>query len=133
MAAKQRLTLYKCGCAKCLSGIDHPEFELHRHTNLLLSQLDEKQRRSFVAVLAEQFGLKRGGVYQLAKITGMSEKTIRKGLHELRDGLEGETMGRIRRPGAGRPSKKGDRITLLTNNSDRGKPAASHAVSNSNR
>jgi hypothetical protein len=107
MAAKQRLTLYKCGCETCLSGMDHPEYELHRHTNLLLSQLDERQRRRFVAVLAEQFGLKRGGVYQLAKITGISEKTIRKGLHELSAGLEGETMGRIRRPGAGRPSKKG--------------------------
>ena len=107
MTTKQTLYVYKCSCAKCLSGMDHPEIELHRHTNLLLSQLDERQRRRYVAVLAEQFGLKRGGVKQLAKITGMSEKTIRKGLHELRDGLEGETMGRIRKPGAGRPSKKG--------------------------
>jgi hypothetical protein len=105
MAANQMLSVYKCGCEKCLSGTVHPEYELHRHTNLLLSQLDEKQRRRFVAVLAEQVGLKHGGVLVLAKITGMSEKTIRRGLHELRAGLEGEAMGRIRRPGAGRPSK----------------------------
>jgi hypothetical protein len=106
MATKQTQIINKCGCEACHSGMDHPEYELHRHINMLLCQLDEKQRRRAVALLAEQAGLKHGGVEQLSKITGISEKTIRKGLHELRAGLEGESGERIRKPGAGRPPRK---------------------------
>ena len=77
--------------------------EAHEHINLLLTRLDEQQRRWFVAVLAEMAGLKQGGVRVMAKITGMTEKTIYRGLRELEDGLEGCPAGRVRKEGAGRP------------------------------
>lgn len=76
---------------------------MHEHIHLLLTRLDEQQRRWFVAVLAEQCGLRKGGVRALAQITGMSEKTIRRGLKELSDDLDKRPEGRVRQPGAGRP------------------------------
>jgi hypothetical protein len=44
--------LHECGCAVCHSGKPHPDQLLHRQINLLLSRLDEQQRRWFAALEA---------------------------------------------------------------------------------
>jgi hypothetical protein len=68
--------------------------------------LDEKRRRLWAAVEAEQLGF--GGVAAVATATGLSRNTIRAGVNELaanrqrRRALRPETPERIRRPGGGR-------------------------------
>lgn len=69
--------------------------------NLLLSRLDEQQRRWYVAVEANRIG--HGGVRLLSQITGIDEKTIRRGQQELADELVERPIDRVRLPGGGRP------------------------------
>jgi hypothetical protein len=69
--------------------------------NLFLSRLDEQQRRWYVALEADRLG--HGGERRLAEITGMDEKTIRRGREELAAGLVDRPATRIRLPGGGRP------------------------------
>jgi hypothetical protein len=69
--------------------------------NLVLSQLNEQQRRWFVALEAYRRG--HGGVRLMSQITGMDEKTIHRGMKELEDELAGRPKDRIRLAGGGRP------------------------------
>ena len=69
--------------------------------SLVLSQLDEKQRRLVAGLLSNAVG--RGGVTQLARITGLDRKTVRRGRDELDNDLKDCPTGRVRREGAGRP------------------------------
>jgi hypothetical protein len=69
--------------------------------NLLLSRLDEQQRRWYVAVEANRIG--HGGVRLLSQITGIDEKTIRRGQQEMADELVERPIDRVRLPGGGRP------------------------------
>ena len=68
--------------------------------NLLLSRLDEHQRRWYLAVESQRLG--HGADRLLFEITGMDEKTIRR--EELAASLEDQPLDRVRRPGGGRPS-----------------------------
>ena len=70
--------------------------------NLLLSRLDEQQRRWWVARESNRVGW--GGDTRLSLITGLDEKTIAKGRQELGNSLEGRPTNRVRLAGAGRPS-----------------------------
>jgi hypothetical protein len=73
--------------------------------NLLLSRLDEQQRRWFAGLEALRAG--RGGVRRVSRITGMDEKTVRRGRSELLDALDQRPLDRVRLPGGGRhPAKK---------------------------
>lgn len=65
-----------------------------------LSGADEVQARRFVAARALELGW--GGISTVAKLTGMSPTTIRKGIHELQSVEELEPLERLRRPGGGR-------------------------------
>jgi hypothetical protein len=69
--------------------------------NLLLSRLDEAQRRWYAALEAQR--LVHGGDRLVAQITGLDEKTIRRGRAELDASLATFPEARVRRPGAGRP------------------------------
>jgi hypothetical protein len=69
--------------------------------NLFLSRLDEQQRRWYVAMEANRVG--HGGARLLSQITGMDEKTIRRGQQELATELVGRPTDRVRLPGGGRP------------------------------
>jgi hypothetical protein len=69
--------------------------------NLLLSRLDEQQRRWYVAVESKRVG--PGGDRLLSEITGLDEKTIRRGREELAASLADRPADRVRRAGAGRP------------------------------
>jgi hypothetical protein len=72
----------------------------HAAINRLVAALDERQRRLFAGLLALRCG--RGGIVTLAKITGLSRMTVRRGLAELRCGVE-SIDNRVRQPGGGRP------------------------------
>jgi hypothetical protein len=96
--------LYQCQCSHCRQGADHPDRVIHSRLNLLLSRLDEQQRRWLVAWESQKVG--RGGDRLLSLMTGMNVETIRRGRRELDDSLRDCPPGRIRRPGAGRPAVK---------------------------
>jgi hypothetical protein len=93
--------VYQCQCVHCRQPFPHPEQARHAQMNLFLSRLDEQQRRWYVALEAERLG--HGGERQLAEITGMDEKTIRRGRAELAAGLADRPSERVRLPGGGRP------------------------------
>ena len=78
---------------------DHPDREIHRLMNLLLSRLDENHRRWYVALESLKIG--HGGDRRLSLITGLNVETIRRGRRELADSLAGFPHHRIRRPGGG--------------------------------
>jgi hypothetical protein len=90
-----------CQCPQCQQPGDHPERTLHHQMNLLLSRLDEAQRRWYVALEANRIG--HAGDRLLAQITGMDEKTIRRGRAELAASLVDCPTDRVRQPGGGRP------------------------------
>jgi hypothetical protein len=93
-------TIRHCQCAICRSDMDHPDKQLHHQINLLVSTLDEQQRRWFVAFEAARIG--RGGVSLMSQVTGMDEKTIHRGQVELEKGLDGRPKDRVRLVGGGR-------------------------------
>jgi hypothetical protein len=64
-------------------------------------ELDERGRRMWAAAEARSHG--RGGIAAVVRATGMSVETVRRGIAEVRSG-ERAPEGRVRRPGAGRPS-----------------------------
>ena len=68
--------------------------------NLFLSRLDEQQRRWYVAMESNRIG--RGGDRLLSQITGLDEKTIRRGRQELA-ALDSRPPERVRLSGGGRP------------------------------
>jgi transposase len=76
----------------------------------LAGELDERRRRLWAAAEARAAG--RGGVAAVARASGISEETIRRGLREL---ASGETLaaGRVRRPGGGRKRLADKDATLL--------------------
>jgi hypothetical protein len=90
-----------CPCPLCEADLAHPDRGWHEQINLLLSRLDEPQRRWFAAIEANRLG--PGGVRRLAEITGLDEKTIRRGQAEVAGSLADVPVTRQRRPGGGRP------------------------------
>src|SRR5712692_10137652 len=90
-----------CQCARCQLAAPHPRRESHRQMNLLLSRLDEQQRRWYLAVESQRLG--HGADRLLFEITGVDEKTIRRGREELAASLAEQPTDRVRQPGGGRP------------------------------
>ena len=95
-----QLTVHDCGCPECRAG-EHPERDSHRQLNLLLSRLDEQQRRWVAAREASRLG--HGGFQRVAAITGLHPETIRRGRDELAEDLRTRPANRVRLPGGGRP------------------------------
>src|SRR5215472_17134254 len=93
--------VHACQCVNCRQEASHPDQELHRRMNLVLSRLDEQQRRWYVAVESNRLG--PGGDRLLSQITGLDEKTIQRGRQELASSLAERPTERVRVPGAGRP------------------------------
>ena len=69
---------------------------------VVLPHLNERQRRLLLAAEARLLG--HGGVRAVARVAGVSESTVRKGVFELEDGGETLPDGRVRRAGGGRKS-----------------------------
>ena len=92
-----------CQCAACAGG-EHADRQLHHQINLLMSRLDEQQRRWLAALESNKLG--HGGDALVSRITGLHVDTIRRGREELDADLQDRPSDRLRRPGAGRPAGK---------------------------
>ncbi len=100
-----RRTVFECGCPNCTGDNGHLDKLLHHQLNLLLSRMNEQQRRWLVALESKRRG--HGGITFMATVTGMCIATIRRGRAELDAGLDGRPLDRVRLPGGGRsPSDK---------------------------
>ena len=93
--------VHRCACPRCQQPGEHPDQARHHRMNLFLSRLDEQQRRWYVGLEAERLGAEGDGL--LAQITGLDERTIRRGREELAAELADRPMERVRQAGAGRP------------------------------
>ncbi|MBU2603188.1 MAG: ISAzo13 family transposase [Actinobacteria bacterium] len=76
----------------------------------LAGELDERRRRLWAAAEARSAG--RGGIAAVARASGISEETIRRGVRELEAG-HSLGPGRVRRPGGGRKPLTETDPTLL--------------------
>jgi hypothetical protein len=94
--------IHECECPACRQDGDHRERALHANVNLLLSRLNEQQRRWYAGVESQRIG--HGGDRLLSLITGMDEDTISRGRREMSTGLKDRPTDRIRVAGGGRPS-----------------------------
>jgi hypothetical protein len=101
MKAEPEHQIHQCECAICQAGNDPATVQYHHQINLLLSRLNESQRRWYVGVLSQQPDSPSD--CHLAEITGLDEKTIRRGRRELEEGLSDLPTDRQRRAGGGRP------------------------------
>jgi hypothetical protein len=96
-----RQDVHHCLCPDCLDPAHHPARHLHRQMNLLLSRLDEQQRRWYAAVESAEFG--HGGDRFVSLLTGLHVDAIRRGREELAESLEDRPADRVRLAGGGRP------------------------------
>jgi hypothetical protein len=96
--AKRRI--HQCTCKSCRL---HPHGKIakqHQAINRVLVELNERNRRRFVGVLANERG--RGGTSHLAEVTGLSRATIARGRHEI-ERANKKQPAKVRHFGAGRP------------------------------
>ena len=91
--------VHHCCCPDCKCCPQGTIAEEHRLINQLTATFDEKSRRLYVAFLTRQQG--RGGIAKLARITGLSRNTIRRGQGELLRPSP-DLENRIRHKGGGR-------------------------------
>lgn len=96
---KTEKPIHQCECDDCKAGQNEEIARQHRQMNVFLSRLNEPQRRWYVGMLSQDESDR-----QLARITGIDEKTIRRGRREINAELEGLPSDRQRRAGGGRPS-----------------------------
>jgi hypothetical protein len=89
----------RCPCPQCQQHPCGATARAHRDINRFLATLNERQRRLFAGFLARCQG--RGAIRRLARITGLSRNTIRRGLREF-GRLTPTASQRIRRPRGGR-------------------------------
>ena len=94
--------IHVCQCPVCRRSDPHPDQQLHHRMNLLLSRMNEQQRRWYVGLESMRMG--HGGDVLLSQITGLNVETIRRGRQELENDLEDRPADRVRREGGGRPS-----------------------------
>ena len=95
---------HRCQCPACRAGDREGDCGWHAQLNILMSRLDEQQRRWVAALESKRVG--HGGDTLLSLITGLHVDTIRRGREELDAGLAGRPTDRVRNPGAGRPPVK---------------------------
>ncbi len=93
--------VHQCPCAVCQQEESSATREHHQQMNLVLSRLDEQQRRWSAALEANRLGA--GGEQAVARITGLSVKTIHRGQQELVVSLATRPTERVRLVGGGRP------------------------------
>lgn len=93
-------SLHQCECSVCQQQANEEIMRYHRQINLLLSRLAESQRRWYVGVLSQEPASPSDA--QLALITGVDEKTIRRGRQEMEDNLQNAPVDRQRQVGGGR-------------------------------
>ena len=92
-------SIHQCECEACRAGNESIK-AYHAQLNLLMSRLDEQQRRWLAAVEANRLG--HGGTQMLHQITGLDINTIRRGRRELASELAHRPVERVRVAGGGR-------------------------------
>src|SRR5215211_9491275 len=100
MPKKTKRRIHQCTCKSCQL---HPHGKIakqHKAINRVLVELNERNRRRFVGVLANERG--RGGTAQLAEVTGLSRTTIARGRREI-ERANKKRSAQIRQAGVGRP------------------------------
>src|SRR5262249_58989376 len=93
---------HTCQCPNCLAAGYHPDKVLHHRLNLLLSRLDEQQRRWLTALESMKIG--HGGGRPGSTITGLNGETNPRGRPGLVGDLKDCPPGRLRPGGACRPA-----------------------------
>ena len=96
--------VHQCACTVCQLSADTAISAHHHRINLLLSRLDEQQRRWYVATLSLQPDSPSDT--RLSEITGLDEKTIRRGREEMEGDLTTVPQDRLRQEGGGRPASE---------------------------
>ena len=96
--------VHRCQCPHCQQDAAHPDQALHYQMNLLLSRLDEQQRRWYAAVESNRLG--HGGDQLVARMTGLDPHTIQRGRQELAAALAERPTERVRMPGPGAHGQK---------------------------
>lgn len=81
MALAKRRKPASCQCDMCQQHPYSAVAKQHRQVNRMVASLDERKRRLLVGFLADQMG--KGGISEMATVTGMSRNTVRRGKHEL--------------------------------------------------
>lgn len=99
MAAPALSPVHRCPCKGCELYPNSTTAQEHRLINQLIATVDERSRRLYAAFLVLQHG--RGGMAKVARITGLSRNTLRRGRQELVT-PEQTSPDRIRRLGGGR-------------------------------
>src|SRR2546426_1910113 len=102
MTASSAPEIHACQCTVCQSGHDAETLAQHERMNLFLSRLTEPQRRWYVGMLSQEPDSPSD--LDLARITGLERKTIRRGRREVIAGLAEFAPDRQRRLGGGRLS-----------------------------
>ena len=97
----QEASIYHCRCPVCRESQWHPDKQLHHRMNLLVSRMNEQQRRWYAGLESIRIG--HGGDTLLAEMTGLHPETIRQGRRELESDLSGRPVDRVRVEGGGRP------------------------------
>lgn len=100
MQNKTKRRIHYCTCKYCQLHPYSTTAKQHQAINRVLLELNERNKRRFVGVLANERG--HGGTSQLAEITGLSRTTIARGRSEIELSNKKLPAG-IRRSGAGRP------------------------------
>jgi hypothetical protein len=99
MIASNVRPIHSCECSVCQAKRRGPIVREHRAINRLLAVADERVRRLLAGMLASKIG--RGGILEVARITGLHRNTVALGLRQFRQKRR-LSAGRVRRPGAGR-------------------------------
>jgi len=100
MQKKSERKIHQCVCKVCRLHPYSQEAKRHQAVNRVLSELNERNKRRFAGVLANEAG--RGGISHLAEITGLSRTTIARGICEIERSNKKQSS-KIRLSGAGRP------------------------------
>ena len=85
--------------------------QLESKFEVLLPHLNERQRRLLLAAEARLLG--HGGVRVVARLAGVSETTVRRGVFEIEGGEDPLPEGRVRRGGGGRKGAEKQDTGLL--------------------
>jgi len=93
--------VHECECEVCRRGEDEAQKADHQRINVLMSRLDEQQRRWYAAVESDRIGF--GGDVQVSRITGLNVETIRRGRREMAEQLANRPVEGVRVAGGGRP------------------------------
>lgn len=101
--------IHQCQCLGCQAGEERTQRQ-HHQLNLLMSRLDEQQRRWLGAMEATKLG--HGGIQRIKEVTGLDINPIRRGRGELDAGLATRPIGRIRVAGGGRKPVEKNNLDL---------------------